>query len=140
MAACILFWVGLGWWALAMLVQWLSAALARWRRSPTPTRHAAGDFSIVAPMAGAHDASELYIGRLAALSQAGAEVLICVADAQDDAMVPTRARWPAAPILVGSDRTFNPKLNNARKGLEAARRPIVALCDAGVAITESELC
>jgi ceramide glucosyltransferase len=139
MAACILFWVGLGWWALAMLVQWLSAALARWRRSPPPTRHAAGDFSIVAPMAGARDASELYIGTLAALSRAGAEVLICVADPQDDAIAPTRAQWPAAPILVGSDRTFNPKLNNVRKGLEAASRPIVALCDAGVAVNEREL-
>src|SRR5262249_15107669 len=50
-----------------------------------------------------------------------------------------RAQWPDAPILVGSDRTFNPKLNNVRKGLEAATRPVVALCDAGIAVAESQL-
>ena len=140
MVACILLWIGLGWWAFAMLVQWLSVGLARWRRPLLSPRHTARDFSIVAPLAGAHDASELYVERLAALSRAGAEVLICVADHEDPAMAQTRVHWPDAPILVGSDRTFNPKLNNVRKGLEAASRPIVALCDAGVVITASELC
>ena len=32
MAAGTLFWIGLGWWAITTLVQWLSAALALWRR------------------------------------------------------------------------------------------------------------
>ena len=48
---------------------------------------------------------------------------------------PRRGRsWPDAPILIGSDTTFNPKMNNVRKGLEAARRPVVALCDAGIVL------
>ena len=139
MAVCILFWIGLGWWAIATLVQWASAALARRRRPAAPSRHKVADFSIVAPLAGIHDASEAYIGRLAELARAGAEVLICVASERDEAVARVHAQWPAAPILIGSDGTFNPKLNNVRKGLEAASRPVVALCDAGVALTAGDL-
>lgn len=139
MAVCILFWIGLGWWAITMLVQWVSAALALRRRPASPARHSAGDFSIVAPLAGAHDASEAYIGRLAELARAGAEVLICVTGERDEAVERVRAQWPAAPILVGSDDSFNPKLNNVRKGLEAASRPVVALCDAGIALAAGDL-
>src|SRR5215470_1359950 len=129
MAACVLLWIGFGWWAFAMAVQWASAGLARMRRRSPPPHHRAGDFSIIAPLAGAHDASAAYIGNLAALSRAGAEVLICVADEADEAVPPARQLWPGAPVLVGSDHTFNPKLNNVRKGLEAAGRPVVELSD-----------
>src|SRR6266851_6524247 len=139
MAVCILFWIGLGWWAIATLVQWASAVLARRRRPAAPSRHKAADFSIVAPLAGAHDASEAYIGRLAELARAGAEILICVASERDEAVERVRAQWPGAPILIGSDGTFNPKLNNVRKGLEAASRPLVVLCDAGIALTADDL-
>jgi ceramide glucosyltransferase len=139
MAVCILFWIGLGWWAITMLVQWVSAALALRRRAAPSSRHSAGDFSIVAPLAGAHDASEAYIGRLAELARAGAEVLICVAGERDEAVERVRAQWPGAPILIGSDGSFNPKLNNVRKGLEAASRPVVVLCDAGIALTAGDL-
>jgi len=139
MASSTLFWIGLGWWAITMLVQWLSAALALWRRAAAPSRHKAADFSIVAPLAGIHDASEAYIGRLAELARAGAEVLICVASERDEAVARVRAQWLGAPILFGNDSTFNPKLNNVRKGLEAASRPVVALCDAGVALTAGDL-
>jgi ceramide glucosyltransferase len=139
MVACTLFWIGLGWWAITMLVQWASAALALRRRPVPPPRHAVVDFSIVAPLAGVHDASEAYIGRLAELARAGAQVLICVASERDEALERVRAQWPDAPILIGSDDTFNPKLNNVRKGLEAASRPVVALCDAGIALTAGEL-
>ena len=139
MAACILFWAGLGWWAATMAVQWISAGLGRWRRPADPVRHGAADFSIVAPMVGVRDASPAYVRRLADLSRAGAEVLICVTTEHDEAVGRTRAEWPDAPILVGSDDTFNPKLNNVRKGLEAASRPVVALCDAGIDLTLSEL-
>jgi ceramide glucosyltransferase len=139
MAACILFWTGLGWWAATMAVQWISAGLGRWRRPADPVRHGAADFSIVAPMVGVRDASPAYVRRLADLSRAGAEVLICVTTEHDEAVGRTRAEWPDAPILVGSDDTFNPKLNNVRKGLEAASRPVVALCDAGIDLTLSEL-
>src|SRR6266404_8820457 len=112
MVACILFWIGLGWWACATLVQWASAALALRRRPSPPPRHGAADFSVVAPLAGIHDASEAYIGRLAELARAGAEVLICVASERDEAVARVRAQWPGAPILFGNDSTFNPKLNN----------------------------
>ncbi len=139
MAACILLWIGLGWWLTATLVQWASAALARRRRPAPAPRHRAADFSVVAPLAGGRDASTPYIARLAELSRAGAEVLICVASEQDEAIERTRAQWPEAPILVGSDGTFNPKMNNVRKGLEAASRPVVALCDAGVGLAADEL-
>ena len=139
MAACILFWAGLGWWAATMAVQWISAGLGRWRRPADPVRHGAADFSIVAPMVGVRDASPAYVRRLADLSRAGAEVLICVTSEDDEAVGRTRAEWPDAPILVGSDDTFNPKLNNVRKGLEAASRPVVALCDAGIDLTLAEL-
>jgi ceramide glucosyltransferase len=139
MAVCILFWVGLGWWAITMLVQWVSAALALRRRAVPQVRHKAGDFSIVAPLAGADDASEAYIGRLAELARAGAEVLICVASERDEAVAQVHAHWPGVPILIGSDGSFNPKLNNVRKGLEAASRPVVVLCDAGIALTAGDL-
>ena len=88
---------------------------------------------------GIHDASEAYIGRLAELARAGAEVLICVASERDEAVTRVRAQWPGAPLLFGNDSTFNPKLNNVRKGLEAASRPVVALCDAGIALAAGEL-
>lgn len=139
MASCTLFWIGLGWWAIATLIQWTSAALALRRRPALAPRHTVADFSIVAPLAGARDASEAYIGSLAELSRAGAQVLICVASEGDQAVERVRAQWPDAPILVGSDDTFNPKLNNVRKGLEAASRPVVALSDAGIALTAAEL-
>lgn len=139
MAACILFWAGLGWWAATLLVQWISAGLGRRLRPAGRPRHQAADFSIVAPMVGAQDASAAYVASLAALSDAGAEVLICVTAADDEALAPLRARWSQAPVLVGSDDTFNPKLNNVRKGLEAAGRPVVVLCDAGILLTLPEL-
>jgi ceramide glucosyltransferase len=122
-----------------MLVQWLSAGLGRWRRPAVPPRHGVADFSIVAPMVGARDASPAYVGALSELAHAGAEILICVTDVRDEAVTRTREQWPDAPILIGSDDTFNPKLNNVRKGLEAASRPVVALCDAGVTLTLAEL-
>lgn len=139
MATGILLWLGLGWCGATMVVQWLSAGLGRRRRLAVPPRHAAADFSIVAPMAGAHDASEAYVRSLAGLAQNGAEIMICVTSADDAAVALARSHWPDAPILIGSDDTFNPKLNNVRKGLEAATRPVVALCDAGILLTLGDL-
>jgi len=129
-----LVWVGLCWWSAGMMVQWASAALARTPRAPRPLHHHPADFSIVAPMKGAPDATPEFVGALRALSDAGAEVLICVADKGDGAVVGTRALWSRAPILIGSDATFNPKMNNVRKGLDAATRPVVALIDAGIVL------
>ncbi len=133
-------WLGLGWWSLSSAVHWASAALARQPRRMTATRHRPADFSIVAPMNGADDASAVYVAALAELARAGVEVLICVAHADDGAVAPTRALWPEAPILIGNDDTFNPKMNNVRKGLEAASREIVGLCDAGIVFGVDELC
>ena len=127
------------WWFLGMVVHWGSVVLALRDRAQQPARHGAADFSIVAPLAGAADASPDYVDALAALSRAGAEVLICVASADDGAVAPLKARWPEAPLLVGSADTFNPKMNNVRKGLEAASREVVALCDAGIALTLEDL-
>lgn len=133
-------WIGLGWWAVSAGIHWVSAALARSPRLfPAPAPRPAADFSIVAPMAGAADASAGYVAALSALSAAGAEVLICVAGEDDGAIAETRRHWADAPILVGSDTTFNPKMNNVRKGLEAASRPVVALCDAGVRLEARDL-
>ncbi|MBS0222942.1 MAG: glycosyltransferase [Proteobacteria bacterium] len=139
MAGGALVWLGLGWWLAGSTIQWLSAALARTPEAGPGMRHRPDDFSIVAPLKGAADASADYIEALRSLSQAGAEVLICVATADDDAIAATRALWPDAPLLIGVDTTFNPKMNNVRKGLEAASRPVVALCDAGIVLTLGEL-
>lgn len=133
-------WLGLGWWSLSSAVHWVSAALARRPRRMAAARYRPADFSIVAPMNGAGDASAAYVGALSELAQSGVEVLICVAHADDGAVAPTRALWPEAPILVGNDDTFNPKMNNVRKGLEAASREIVGLCDAGIVFGVDELC
>jgi ceramide glucosyltransferase len=139
MAGSALVWLGLGWWAASMTIQWASAALARRPGTSPAMHHRPDDFSIVAPLKGAADASPAYISALRALSQAGAEVLICVANADDPAAAATRAAWPDAPLLVGADTTFNPKMNNVRKGLEIASRPVVALCDAGTALGVDDL-
>lgn len=139
MSAGALFWTGLSWWSATMLVQWLSAGLGRLSRPPGQRRHSAADFSIVAPMVGARDAAEPYVRALERLAAAGAEILVCVTSEDDEAVARVRALWPQAPILVGSDDTFNPKMNNVRKGFEAATRPVVMLCDAGIAATEAEL-
>jgi len=135
----ILAWLGFGWWSLGSAIQWASAALARSPRRAVSPSHEAIDFSIVAPMAGAGDATADYVHVLRNLAEAGAEVLICVASADDGAVAPLRNIWPEAPILVGNDDTFNPKMNNVRKGLEAASRGIVALCDAGIMLSVDEL-
>ncbi|WP_428664461.1 glycosyltransferase family 2 protein [Reyranella sp.] len=132
--------IGLGWWATASMVQWASAALARAPRPEGTVQHRPADFSIVAPMKGTADASAAYVGALRELARQGAEVLICVSHADDGAVAATRALWHDAPILVGSDTTFNPKMNNVRKGLEAACRPVVALCDAGIILDAGTLC
>ncbi|MBM3646893.1 MAG: glycosyltransferase [Alphaproteobacteria bacterium] len=139
MATGVFFSVAIGWWAAATLVQWTSAALGRRRPLTARRGRRAADFSIVAPMAGPRDASEDYVRNLAELAASGAEVLICVTSEHDAAVALTRRLWPEAPILVGSDTTFNPKLNNVRKGLEAASRPFVVLCDAGIALTAADL-
>jgi len=130
-SADTLAWIGLGWWSASVIVHWASAALARAPQPAGPPHHTAADFSIVAPMNGTADASPQYIAALRALAEAGAQVLICVASDDDGAVAATRVLWPGAPILSGRDRTFNPKMNNVRKGLDAAVRPVVALCDAG---------
>ncbi len=139
MDANALVWLGLGWWSASSVVHWATAALARSPSRQAAVHHRAVDFTVVAPMNGANDASTGYVSALAELSRAGAEVLICVVSEDDGAVAPTRAFWPDAPILVGSDDTFNPKMNNVRKGLEAASRPVVALCDAGVVLEVDEL-
>ena len=139
MAADLLTWIGAGWWTLGTAVQWTSAALARTPRAGDPVRHRPADFTVVAPLNGAADAAPAYIGALAALAGQGAEILLCVADEADGAVAATRALWPDAPLLVGRDTTFNPKMNNVRKGLEAASRPVVALCDAGIALDADTL-
>ena len=108
------------WWLFTFVIQWLSAWKGRSPCRPVELpRHAAADFSIVAPMAGSHDAAPAYVAALKALAEAGAEILICVAGEEDGAVPAVRALWPDAPVLVGSDTTFNPKMNNVRKGLEA---------------------
>jgi ceramide glucosyltransferase len=140
MEAGLLSCIGLGWWATASTVQWASAALARASKPEGTVHHRPADFSIVAPMNGAADASAPYVAALQALARQGAEILICVSHADDGAVAATRALWADAPILVGSDTTFNPKMNNVRKGLEAARRPVVALCDAGIILDAAVLC
>ena len=139
MSAGALFWTGLCWWSATMAVQWLSAGLARLPRPAAPARHGAADFSVVAPMVGRRDATEPYVLALRRLAEGGAEILICVTSENDEAVGAVRAVWPQAPILVGSDDTFNPKLNNVRKGFEAASRPVVMLCDAGIAVSEPDL-
>jgi len=136
----LLSYIGLGWWATASAVQWASAALARASRAEDAVHHRPADFSVVAPMNGAADASAAYVTALQELARQGAEILICVSHAGDGAVAATRALWPDAPILVGSDTTFNPKMNNVRKGLEAACRPVVALCDAGIVLDADTLC
>lgn len=140
MDASVAVWLGFGWWSLGSGVHWVSAALGRRPRRNATVQHRPADFSIVAPMNGAGDATAAYVQALAELARAGAEVLICVARDDDGAVAPTLAVWPDAPILVGNDDTFNPKMNNVRKGLEAASREIVALCDAGVVFDVGELC
>ena len=143
MAAGALVWAGLGWWTASTVLHWATAILAGQRRPPpdrlSAVSHLPADFSIIAPMGGAADASTTYVQALMALSEAGAEVLICVASEDDGAVTPVRALWADAPILVGNDTTFNPKMNNARKGLEAASRPLVALCDAGILLDAENL-
>src|SRR3954470_19780818 len=136
----LLLWIGSAWWAAASAIQWASAGLARHPRREATPHHRPADFSIVAPLNGAADASPAYIAALRGLAGQGAEILICVADAEDGAMAAVQALWTNAPVLVGSDTTFNPKMNNVRKGLEAARRPVVALCDAGIILTADTLC
>ncbi len=143
MALSAVAWAGLGWWTASTALHWATAVLAGLRRPSADhlaaVNHVPADFSIIAPMSGAGDASAAYVQALKALADAGAEILICVASEDDQALTPLRAAWPEAPVLIGNDTTFNPKMNNVRKGLEAASRPLVALCDAGILLDAENL-
>jgi anti-anti-sigma factor len=143
MAPVAVAWAGLGWWTASTALHWATAILAGQRRPPpdrlAAVNHASADFSIIAPLSSTADASTEYVQALKALADAGAEILICVASEEDEAIAPVRALWSDAPILIGNDTTFNPKMNNVRKGLEAASRPLVALCDAGILLDAENL-
>lgn len=143
MALSAVAWAGLGWWTASTALHWATAVLAGLRRPSADhlaaVNHVPADFSIIAPMSGAGDASAAYVQALRALADAGAEILICVASEDDQALTPLRAAWPEAPVLIGNDTSFNPKMNNVRKGLEAASRPLVALCDAGILLDAENL-
>jgi ceramide glucosyltransferase len=135
-------WLGAAWWLVSTGLHWLTARLARRARAGADTPghgRPAADFSVVAPLSGAADPSFAYVKALERLAGEGAEILICVASEDDEAIRVVRSIWPEAPILVGSDDTFTPKMNNVRKGLEAASRPVVALCDAGILIDAAVL-
>ena len=124
------------WWLFTFVIQWLSAWKGRKPCRPIePPRHSAADFSVVAPMVGAGDATPAYVDALSLLSRAGAEVLICVEREEDEAVAAVRRLWPEATILFGAERRFTAKVNNVEKGFRAATRQIVALCDAGALLT-----
>ena len=128
------------WWLFTFVIQWLSAWKGRKPCRPIePPRHGAADFSIVAPMVGAGDAASAYVDALRLLSEAGAEVLICVEREEDEAVAAVRRLWPEATILFGSERRFTAKVNNVEKGFRAATRQVVALCDAGALLTVDQL-
>src|SRR6185503_16425080 len=104
----LLVWIGFGWWAVASTVQWASAALGRKSRTAAAVHHRPSDFSIVAPLNGAADASAAYVAALRALSEQGAEVLICIADGEDGALGAVRAQCgstlPRRRATVGKGR------------------------------------
>ena len=128
------------WWLFTFVIQWLSAWKGRSPCRPVePPRHAAADFSIVAPMVGAGDATPAYVDALSLLARAGAEVLICVEREEDEAVAAVRHLWPEATILYGIEQRFTAKVNNVEKGFRAATRPVVALCDAGALLTVDQL-
>ena len=107
MAAGALVWAGLGWWTASTALHWATAILAGQRR-PAPDRlaavsHPPDDFSIVAPMSGAADASAAYVQALMTLSGAGAEVLICVAAEDDGAVAAGKADQFRAPAFRQGD-------------------------------------
>ena len=91
MPASLLVWIGGGWWALGTAVQWASAALARTSRPEGAVRHRPADFSVVAPLRGAADASPDYVGALRGLAGQGAEILICIASESDGAVAQAEA-------------------------------------------------
>ena len=72
MEAGLLSCIGLGWWAAASAVQGASAALARAPKPEGTVHHQPADFSIVAPMKGAADASAAYVTALQELARQGA--------------------------------------------------------------------
>lgn len=128
------------WWLVTFVIQWLSAWKGRKSSRPLePVRHQAADFSVVAPMVGAEDATPGYVDALNLLAREGVEVLICVEREEDDAVAVVRRLWLDAPILFGLDTRFTAKVNNVEKGFRAASRPIVALCDAGALLTVEQL-
>jgi anti-anti-sigma factor len=128
--------IGSAWWVVSVAIHWLSAWKGRRPCRPVPaSHHAAADFSVVAPMVGEGDATAAYIDSLKTLADAGAEVLVCVAREDDDAVAAVRRRWSDAPVLIGAEARFTAKVNNVEKGFRAATRPVVALCDAGTMLT-----
>lgn len=128
------------WWLLSFAIQWLTAWKGRKPGRPLPEiRHVAADFSVVAPLVGAGDASPGYVDALNLLARAGAEVLICVESEEDAAVAAVRRLWPDATILFGLETRFTAKVNNVEKGFRAASRSVVALCDAGTILTDELL-
>ena len=137
--AAILWCVATGWHVATHLL-----ALVR-HRKPAGEPPPASAFTIVAPMVGDTDASAAYVAALVDLSNAGAEVLICVEEYDDPAAERVTVHWnyltgEPPPMLVGrATVSFNPKVNNIAKGLETASRPLIVVMDSGSLLRVDEL-
>jgi ceramide glucosyltransferase len=137
--AAILWCVAAGWHVATHLL-----ALVR-HRKPAGEPPPASAFTIVAPMVGDSDASAAYVAALVDLSNAGAEVLICVEEYDDPAAERVTVHWnyltgEPPPMLVGrTSVSFNPKVNNIAKGLETASRPLIVVMDSGSLLRVDEL-
>jgi ceramide glucosyltransferase len=126
---------------VASLLHVASAAVVlgrvcRNRTAPSPTMNVA--VSIVRPLCGIENFSELTLSSTFQLDYSRYEVVFCVAN-RSDSVIPLVRRlideYPHIPsrLLIGNDRiSDNPKLNNVVKGWDAAEHAWLVMADSNV--------
>jgi ceramide glucosyltransferase len=135
--------IALGVGALILLfVHLLSITIAavRLKRTPPPNRIAPSKppVSLVIPLRGIENFTQLTISRAFALEWPNYEIIFCVADRNDPVIKEVQSHLAAFPhisarVLIGDDRiSANPKLNNCVKGWRAAAHDWVVLADSNV--------
>ena len=140
-------WALLGFCLVALLLHATSIALVWARLSSvhrdTPLPAAGERVTIMRPVCGLEAVERVTLASSFDLSWPNTELLFCVASARDPALPFLRsllARHPgcSARILLGDDRqTANPKLNNLKKGWQAASGDWIIMADSNLLLPQN---
>jgi ceramide glucosyltransferase len=144
LSSAVLFWTIGVWWLATTVVYVATIFLPRWPIAKLiPKRWPA--VSVVVPVKGIDAELDSNLDALFRQSYAEYELLFMVAEPSDLAIAIIEAaiaRHPAidARLIVGDSKvSANPKVNNLAKSEQAARHPLLLMCDANIAVQSDML-